>query len=169
MTPYHSCKGCFIHTGFLTDYLLNEKKLLERAAAIIENYDVNEIVCTGHSLGAALSTISGVSIAQKYPNIPVIVHNFGSPRFGNENLAQFISQKVKQIFRVVHHKDVVPHLPPEVEYKHPAFEVFFDSDMVNYKVCDDSGEDKTCSNQYFPTYDPNDHDFYFVYISHVQC
>lgn len=28
--------------------------------------------------------------------------------------------KISVIFRVVHNKDIVPHLPPEGEYKHPA-------------------------------------------------
>lgn len=97
------------------------------------------------------------------------VHNFGSPRIGNEKLAAHLREKISTIYRVVHNKDIVPHLPPEGEYKHPATEIFFDKEMANYKVCSESGEDKTCSNQFFPNYDPNDHDLYFVYISQTKC
>lgn len=41
--------------------------------------------------------------------------------------------------------------------------------MNSYKVCSDSGEDKSCSNKFFPEYDPNDHDHYFIFISQTQC
>ena len=34
--------------------------------------------------------------------------------------------------------------------------------MSSYKICDDSGEDNTCSNKYFPEYLAGDHDFYFI-------
>lgn len=36
--------------------------------------------------------------------------------------------------------------------------------MKTYKVCNDSGEDPSCSNQFYPNYDPKDHDFYFIQI-----
>lgn len=67
------------------------------------------------------------------------MHNFGSPRIGNEKLITYIRSKIPTIYRVVHHKDIVPHLPPDVEYKHPAHEIFFDKEMKNYKICSDSG------------------------------
>lgn len=77
--------------------------------------------------------------------------------------------KISTIFRVVHNKDIVPHLPPEIDYHHTAYEVFFDENMANYTVCSSSGEDRACSNKYFPNYDTNDHDFYFIHISSVKC
>lgn len=60
MEPYLSCKDCYIHAGFISDYRLNEKRLLAQAQAIIKFYKVSKIVCTGHSLGAALSLINGI-------------------------------------------------------------------------------------------------------------
>ena len=66
MQPYSKCKGCFIHTGFMEDYRLNERKLLIAAKNIMANYRVDKIVCTGHSLGAALSIISGMELSQIY-------------------------------------------------------------------------------------------------------
>ena len=85
------------------------------------SHPVSSILNTGHSLGAALSTITGLELALRYPSIEVHVHNFGSPRLGNENLAQFIHSRLASVLRVVHNRDLVPHLPPEVEYKHTAF------------------------------------------------
>jgi hypothetical protein len=36
--------------------------------------------------------------------------------------------------------------------------------MKTYTVCNDSGEDPSCSNKFYPNYNPNDHDFYFMSI-----
>lgn len=113
--------------------------------------------------------IVGVELAQKYTNIPVEVHNFGQPRVGNLKYSQFATKKVQTIFRVVHNRDLVPHLPPNVDYHHPAFEVLLSPDCDTYKVCDNSGEDPSCSNSFFPNYKTDDHDFYYTQISHVQC
>lgn len=56
----------------------------------------------------------------------VEVHNFGQPRVGDSNLAQFMKSKLNGIFRVVHNKDLVPHVPFEfMKYVHAANEIFF--------------------------------------------
>ena len=170
MEPYR-CRGCFIHVGFYSDYVSISKKLVAKTEEIMGKYEVKQILCTGHSLGAALSTVNGIEYALKYGDkTEIVVHNFGSPRIGNENLAQFIDSKVKQHQRVVHHRDIVPHLPPDfMDYWHAAVEIFFDKDMKEFKVCNDSGEDKTCSDQYFPDYNAGDHDFYFIHMSALEC
>ena len=67
---------------------------------------------TGHSLGGAISMVMGLELKLHFSIIKVEVHNFGQPRVGEENLAQFMNSKLKnQIVRVVHNKDLVPHLP----------------------------------------------------------
>lgn len=98
----------------------------------------------------------------------VEVHNFGQPRVGDSNLAQFMKNKLNGIFRVVHNRDLVPHVPFEfMKYAHPPNEIFFSEDMKTYKICNDSGEDPSCSSQFYPNYDPNDHDFYFMHIDNA--
>ena len=93
--PYFRCEGCFIHAGFYSDYLLNEKKMEVSVKNIMASYRVRRIVSTGHSLGAALSSIIGIEFAKKYPDIPVYIHNFGSPRIGNKKLAEYVEKTVK--------------------------------------------------------------------------
>ncbi len=83
-----------------------------------------------------------------------------------------MAKKLDGIYRVVHNKDLVPHVPfdlPGFDYHHPGYEVFFNSDLSVYKVCNISGEDKSCSNKFFPDFDPNDHDHYFIFISQTKC
>lgn len=60
MEEYFSCPNCYIHAGFYNDYKLNEKKLLAAANSIIRFYKVSKILCTGHSLGAAIALINGI-------------------------------------------------------------------------------------------------------------
>ena len=130
------------------------------------------MVCTGHSLGAAIAAISALSTKFFFPSLHVTLHNYGQPRVGNKPLANFMMKKIDAIYRVVHNKDLVPHLPPhlpEFNYHHAAYEIFFNEDLSVYKTCNSSGEDSTCSDKFFPNYDPNDHDHYFMYISKVQC
>lgn len=51
-------------------------------------------------------------------------------------------------FRVVHNHDIVPHWPKALSHKgyhHVEKEVWYTS-ATGFKVCDDSGEDMSCSN-----------------------
>jgi hypothetical protein len=60
MEDYLSCLYCQIHAGFYNDYKLNEKVLLAAANAITRFYPVAKILCTGHSLGAAIALVNGI-------------------------------------------------------------------------------------------------------------
>ena len=66
-------------------------------------------------------------------------------------MAQYIGLKVDKVYRCVHNRDLVPHLPFEVlGYKHSPFEVFWNKDFTSYVLCNSSGEDPNCSNKYDP-------------------
>lgn len=59
----------------------------------------------------------------------------------------------------MHHRDPVPHLPfTSWGYTHPSTEVFYSYNQTTYVVCDETGEDPSCSNQFWVL--PN-----FAYIS----
>jgi hypothetical protein len=165
----YNCKGCEVHAGFLEDYRIIEAKVDAKIQELIKKYPTARIVATGHSLGGALSEIGGLRLKQKF-GVPVDVHNFGCPRVGNAAMAQFISTRVDSLYRVVHNKDIVPHLPPESSfYHHTAFEVFFNEPMTSYVICSESGEDKNCSNQFAPHYSAADHGFYFIDLGSLKC
>ena len=46
----------------------------------------------------------GYDIAKRY--------TFGAPRYGNKQFSTFIDMREPDTYRVTHHKDPVPHLPP---------------------------------------------------------
>ena len=66
---------------------------------------------------------------------------------------------------MVHNHDLVPHVPPmDVGYHHTPTEVWSVSDGaggLKYIVCNDSGEDPSCSDSVPATeYSTSDHDVY---------
>ena len=68
-----------------------------------------------------------IELKSQFPSKDVYVHNFGQPRLGNARFSSYIKGKLQGIIRVVHNKDLVPHVPPKpvFEYHHPPYEVFF--------------------------------------------
>lgn len=92
---------------------------------------------------------------------------------GNSALANYLHLIIPNIYRVVHYKDVVPHIPPQgtqqLEYAHPPYEVFYDEAMKNYLVCNESGEDSRCSNGLGPVYSTLDHMTYWFRADNTVC
>jgi len=61
-------------------------------------------------------------------------------------------------WRLTHHKDPVPHLPFESWGFHQnPIEVFYNQKQTSYKLCNLSGEDSSCSDQYLLDSDVFDH------------
>ena len=115
---------------------------------LIQQYGQDiSMVTTGHSLGGALSAVCALSTKILFPSMNIEIHNFGQPRIGNKRLTDHMHRKMELVFRVVHNRDLVPHLPPDLplfDYHHSGNEVFFNEDMSVFKVCADSGEDRSC-------------------------
>jgi predicted lipase len=141
MVQYPRCKGCWIHAGFYFDFSVLSLKMYENIDKLLAKYEVRKFVATGHSLGGALALIAGTEVKMNYGNkFEIEVHTFGQPRVGEVNLAQFMKSKIDTIFRVVHNRDIVPHVPFEwLKYAHVPTEVFFSEDMKTFKVCNESG------------------------------
>ena len=167
LVNYEACEGCKIHLGFFEDYKLIEGKINEKVIGLIAKYPTASILSTGYSLGAALSLVAGLRLKEKFPRVRMEVHNFGQPRVGNKALAAYAHRTLDTVYRVVHNRDLVPHLPFEsMDYRHTAYEVFFNEKMTEFKVCSESGEDSSCSNHFDPAYNPADHKFYFYSVLH---
>mmetsp|Transcript_16906 Transcript_16906/g.38031 ORF Transcript_16906/g.38031 Transcript_16906/m.38031 type:complete len:971 (-) Transcript_16906:620-3532(-) len=70
-----------------------------------------EVVCTGHSFGAALSTIAATRYAAMYPMMVVSCHAFGSPRVGGIDFRRFVNSlpnlKVRKYFFVFDHDEQI--------------------------------------------------------------
>jgi len=157
---YPFCSGCEVHQGFYHTYLTIQTELHNALLPLIKTYPNFPIQVTGHSLGAAIAVHAALDVLNTY-NVPVdIVYNFGQPRVGNPTFEQYQKQ-VLGTYRVTHWQDPVPHLPPEIlGFVHGPTEIFYTSNCSNYSVCNSSGEDITCSDQFLVDWNVDDHLFY---------
>jgi len=95
------------------------------------------------------------------------MYTFGQPRVGNSKFAEWFESRLggTRLFRLTHHRDPVPHVPPQaMGFSHPATEVFYNQESTSYLVCSSTnGEDPNCSNQYTFTLSVKDHGVYAGY------
>ncbi|XP_059071051.1 phospholipase A1-Igamma1, chloroplastic-like [Cryptomeria japonica] len=91
---------------------------IERLIQVYEKeMDNLSITFTGHSLGAALATLSAYDIKQmlcakhNFHQIPVTVFAFASPRVGNPAFAKRVEEIGVKVLRFVNKRDLVPKVP----------------------------------------------------------
>ncbi|BFG14283.1 hypothetical protein CerSpe_005570 [Prunus speciosa] len=124
-----------VHSGFLSAYdsvRIRIISLMKLAIGYID--DLAEplhkwhVYVTGHSLGGALSTLLALELSSsqlaKRGVISVTMYNFGSPRVGNKKFAEVYNEKVKDSWRVVNHRDIIPTVPRLMGYCHVAQPVY---------------------------------------------
>ncbi|UMM31015.1 hypothetical protein L5515_012664 [Caenorhabditis briggsae] len=133
-------------------------------------YPDYEVWVTGHSLGAALASVGASWIVKTglfNPN-NVKVFTAGQPRTGDYNYAMWHQNTFAYSFRVVHHHDIVPHVPFQYEVVdhdkmyHHRTEVWYNNDMSEgspYQICPEA-DGLYCVNQQLDL-SWNDHTHYF--------
>lgn len=121
-----------VEAGFWDAYTTataNTTSMQQQVFALLDEYAASgqpiELWITGHSLGAALSTLFALDVALCRPAIKASHVNFASPRVGNQAFVAFYEQQAAQqdaatrTLRVQNVLDKVPHLPPKVmHYEH---------------------------------------------------
>lgn len=124
-----------VHSGFLSAYDSVRTRILSLIKLVTGNiYDGGEqlskwhVYVTGHSLGGALATLLALELSSsqlaKRGNISVTMYNFGSPRVGNRNFADVYNQKVKDSWRVINRRDIIPTIPRLMGYCHVAQPIY---------------------------------------------
>jgi predicted lipase len=108
-------KGVKIHAGFWRQYV----GLCTKVDKTVKDHLMagGYLVCTGHSLGAAASTIAAVNYGIAYPN-QVWHVSFGSPRTGNTEFKKKYDEHVQLQCRIRNELDPVTCLPPPIDYIH---------------------------------------------------
>lgn len=98
-----------VHMGFLFFQVMLAKQILEA----VKKFDPS-LPCyiTGHSLGAALSTLTAPMVKLLSNKYDVRVYNYASPRVGNQAFANIYNFRIPLSYRVVNLSDVVPIVPP---------------------------------------------------------
>jgi len=154
---YPNCDGCSVHKGFYNAEQEVFPQIADEVAKLSAAHPSFSIVVTGHSLGAALATLTALGLAPLYGASRVKLYNYGCPRMFNQAGAIWASSGVISIgARRTHYKDMVPHTPPEaMGFRHTAGEIYENGPSSNYPnfpggpLQDCQGlEDTSCADQY---------------------
>ncbi|KAH9650567.1 C2 domain-containing protein [Citrus sinensis] len=124
-----------VHGGFLSAYdsvRIRIISLLKLSIGFKDDsagpLDKWHVYVTGHSLGGALATLFALELSSsqlaKQGAIFVTMYNFGSPRVGNKRFADVYNEKVKDSWRVVNPRDIIPTVPRLMGYCHVAQPVY---------------------------------------------
>ncbi|KAK0606997.1 hypothetical protein LWI29_007534 [Acer saccharum] len=124
-----------VHSGFLSAYDSVRIRIISLIKLSIGYTDDGaeplqkwHVYVTGHSLGGALATLLSLELSSsqlaKRGAISVAMYNFGSPRVGNKRFAECYNEKVKDSWRVVNHRDIIPTVPRLMGYCHVAQPVY---------------------------------------------
>lgn len=139
-------RNCEVHKGFYTAEQRIIKDVLTQVKLLKDKFPSYFVICTGHSLGAALALLTAVDL-QNAGVTGVRLFNFGSPRVGTTYFAQYIEKTLSERNRVTHHKDTIVHSPLHYFYTHHSTEFYQPDDNITLKECS-GGEDPKCANQW---------------------
>lgn len=108
-------KGVEVHAGFYRQFIA----LLSLVDRDLQNHLKNggKVLCVGHSLGGAISTIAALNYGNTYPQ-QVWHASFGSPRVGNKAFKDAYAKCTKLQARLKHARDPVPSCVPPIDYWH---------------------------------------------------
>ena len=95
------------NSDFRSDFLSNIQRYTKQHSGY-------SVIFTGHSLGGALAVhaaadaiLSGLLTRNK-----VYLYTYGQPRVGNKEFLDLFVDKLDGHFRLIHNRDLVPHVPP---------------------------------------------------------
>ena len=131
-------RNCSVHSGFYRQ--LHETDVYEQILEILkplkEKYPDYAIYITGHSLGAALSTLFGFELAHEIDS-DIIVVSFASPRVGNHVFRNVFDKKSNLThYRVSNDRDIVT-AGPMINFQHVGINIALSEDKCNiYKSYD---------------------------------
>ncbi len=167
-STYPQC-ACQVHSGFYkasNGLKAATIKSVKQLQALYKGY--NQIVVTGHSLGAAVAQL--ISMELHAAGMQNTIYNYGQPRVGDEKYAAFLDVLYgEQLWRFTHDRDPVVHLPPEAfNYKHSCIEIFENAAGELHECSKTDCQDKMCSDQFsFSTKNSTDHSYYLGH--HLDC
>ncbi|KAL6323375.1 hypothetical protein AAG906_038646 [Vitis piasezkii] len=113
--------GPMVESGFWSLYTSKlptcpslQEMVRDEIGRVIRSYgdEPLSITITGHSLGAALATLSAYDIATTFDHAPMVtVVSFGGPRVGNTSFRCQMEKSGTKILRIVNSDDVITKVP----------------------------------------------------------
>ncbi|KAI3918639.1 hypothetical protein MKX01_041959 [Papaver californicum] len=110
-----------VESGFLSLYSSSARKyqslqneVREEISRLLQSYgdEPLSITIAGHSLGAALATLTAYDITKTFKHAPsVSVISFGGPRVGNPSFRHEVEKNGIKILRIVNSTDIITKVP----------------------------------------------------------
>jgi predicted lipase len=107
-----------MYESLRTGAAANSPSVVSVLATLQYPRSVSSMTICGHSLGGALATLLALDVAANTAFNNPAVYTYGSPRTGDPLFASTFDQVVKNSYRVANRLDIVPTLPPPVDYDH---------------------------------------------------
>uniref|UniRef100_A0A1I7UFC8 Lipase_3 domain-containing protein n=1 Tax=Caenorhabditis tropicalis TaxID=1561998 RepID=A0A1I7UFC8_9PELO len=151
-------------------FFLWEGGLHEDILQLQTSYPGYELWINGHSLGGALASVAASYLVDQKiwrpENIKLVT--MGQPRTGDYDYALWHDQTFPYSFRIVHNRDIVPHIPPQLgpgySLYHHRTEIWYPNDMemgAEFQKCE-SADGYYCSATLDFNLSYDDHGLYFV-------
>lgn len=113
--------GAMVESGFLSLYtsatpssVSLQQMVRDEIRRILQTYgdEPLSLTITGHSLGAALATLTACDIQTTFNRTPMVtVISFGGPRVGNRSFREQLERKGAKVLRIVNSDDVITKVP----------------------------------------------------------
>jgi len=134
-------KNAWVHAGFLKQYDTLRDQILSKIQRD------KPIICCGHSLGGALSTIAALDLSlNSNKNTAKPLHvtccTFGSPRVGSAFFRTLFDKHVNCSKRCVFKKDPITFTPLPIRFRHVAGVQYFDENGLLSKESKESQSDE---------------------------
>ncbi|XP_074341105.1 phospholipase A(1) DAD1, chloroplastic-like [Apium graveolens] len=120
MDQSSSSSRAMVEQGFLSLYTSKmttcpslRDSVREEISRIIQTYGDKEplsFTITGHSLGAALATLTAYDISSTFKQLTTVI-SFGGPRVGNKKFSENLERNGTRILRIVNSNDVITKVP----------------------------------------------------------
>ena len=113
INKHHLKDGIWVHSGFYKQLYENGvyDKILASVKQILDEHPDFSLYVTGHSLGAALSTLCGFMFSQEFKN-QITVVSFASPRVGDAEWKNAFEKQRNLIhYRITNDRDIVTAFP----------------------------------------------------------
>ncbi|KAG0169091.1 hypothetical protein DFQ29_009889 [Apophysomyces sp. BC1021] len=154
-TDYPPVKGGpKVHAGFYRSYEEAAPLLFPVIQDQLTKFPDYQIATLGHSLGGAHALLAALDIYQRDAQVTpknICVITTGCPRVGNPDFAYYVNSTGIQFTRIVHKRDIVPHLPAEMfGFLHPGVENWIYDDLEDVRICGSSLDSRLCSNSIVP-------------------
>mmetsp|Transcript_28121 Transcript_28121/g.53227 ORF Transcript_28121/g.53227 Transcript_28121/m.53227 type:complete len:281 (+) Transcript_28121:63-905(+) len=152
-SPYDDDSSVEVHKGFWKEYTTLRDSMISYILTEAEKHSTSKLKLTGHSSGAANVMLLAYDVArgqaEGLEDFQVSdLYTFGEPRVGNTAFADAVKSLAIPHTRVVHYRDIVPHVPPHLMgFHHSPQEIWYDTeDSSHYVECSETdGEDDSCS------------------------